>query len=161
MRIALDYGKTGLQVDIPDQNLVGPLAIQPISPLADPVSALSAALARPVASAPLEELARGKRSACVLICDVTRPVPNELLLGEILPALERGGVPHDQTLILIATGLHRPNLGAELENWSGTRSPTATGWRTTTAGNSHSTPIWGSRRAASPPGSTAATCRPS
>lgn len=114
MRIVLDYGKTGLPVDIPDANLVGPLGLRPVAPLPEPEKALAAALANPIGSPPLVELARGKRSACVVICDITRPVPNEFLLRQILPALEQGGIPRDKITILIATGLHRPNLGDEL-----------------------------------------------
>ena len=75
---------------------------------------LAESLAHPIGSAPLLELARGRKSACVLICDITRPVPNEFLLRQILPMLERGGIPWDNILILIATGLHRPNVGDEL-----------------------------------------------
>jgi nickel-dependent lactate racemase len=37
-----------------------------------------------------------------------------LLLGQILPVLEDAGIPRQQILILIATGLHRPNEGDEL-----------------------------------------------
>ena len=83
MRIALDYGKTGLQVDIPDRNLVGPLNMRPVEPLTDPENALRTALEKPIGSAPLAELARGKKSACILICDITRPVPNAFLLPPI------------------------------------------------------------------------------
>jgi lactate racemase len=114
MRITLDYGKTGLDVDVPDRNLVGPLGLRPVEPLADPERVLAVALTQPIGSAPLAELARGRKSACILICDITRPVPNEFLLRQILPALERSGIPRDKILILIATGLHRPNLGDEL-----------------------------------------------
>src|SRR5579863_848536 len=114
MRIALDYGKTGLQVEIPDRNLVGPLGLRPVEPLADPENVLKTALTNPIGSVPLAELARGKKSACILICDITRPVPNEFLLRQILRTLERGGIPREKILILIATGLHRPNLGNEL-----------------------------------------------
>jgi nickel-dependent lactate racemase len=114
MRIALDYGKTGLEVEIPDANLVGPLGLRPVEPLAEPEKVLAAALANPIGSPPLAELARGKRSACVVICDITRPVPNEFLLRQILPTLEQAGIPRDKILVLIATGLHRPNLGDEL-----------------------------------------------
>jgi len=114
MRIALDYGRTGLEVEIPDANLVGPLGLRPVEPLAEPEKVLAAALANPIGSPPLAELARGKRSACVVICDITRPVPNEILLRQILPTLEQGGIPRDKILVLIATGLHRPNLGDEL-----------------------------------------------
>lgn len=114
MRIKLDYGKTGLEVDIPDANLVGPLGLRPVKPLADPEGTLKAALANPIGTPPLVELARGRKSACIAICDITRPVPNEFLLRQILPTLESAGIPRDKILILIATGLHRPNLGDEL-----------------------------------------------
>jgi lactate racemase len=121
MRITLDYGKTGLEVEVPDRNLVGPLSLRPVKSLADPEGALTAALARPIDSAPLGELARGRKSACILICDITRPVPNEFLLRQILPTLESAGIPRDKILILIATGLHRPNLGDELVELVGPR----------------------------------------
>lgn len=114
MRITLDYSRAGLEVEIPDRNLVGPLEIQPVEPLADPAAVLEEKLARPTHSPPLAELARGRRSACILICDITRPVPNELLLDGILRTIEGAGVPRSGILILIATGLHRPNLGDEL-----------------------------------------------
>jgi nickel-dependent lactate racemase len=114
MRITLDYGKSGLEVDVPDRNLVGPLGLRPVEPLANPDGVLAAALANPTGSAPLSQLARGRKSACVLICDITRPVPNEFLLRQILPTLESAGIPREKILILIATGLHRPNVGDEL-----------------------------------------------
>lgn len=114
MRITLDYGKTGLAVEIPDSNLVGPLGLRPVEPLADPERVLAKALAEPIGAPPLCDLARGKKSACILICDITRPVPNEFLLRQILPSLEQAGIGRENILILIATGLHRPNVGAEL-----------------------------------------------
>ncbi|MFH5805112.1 nickel-dependent lactate racemase [Alienimonas sp. DA493] len=114
MKFTLAYGKTGLEAVVPDANLVGPLEIRPAPPLADPRAAVAASLLEPTGCPPLSELARGKRTACVLICDITRPVPNELLLGELLPTLEAAGVPREGITILIATGLHRPNEGEEL-----------------------------------------------
>src|SRR5690606_25120525 len=63
---------------------------------------------------PLAELAKGRKSACVLICDITRPVPNKLILTPLLATLEASGIPRDKITILVATGLHRPNLGDEL-----------------------------------------------
>ncbi len=114
MRIRLDYGRTGLDVNLPDDRLVGPLAIRPAAPLADPDAAVADALRRPIGARPLAEVARGRKNACILICDFTRPVPNRLLLPPILRTLEEQGVPRDDILILVATGLHRPNEGAEL-----------------------------------------------
>jgi len=113
MRVTLDYGKTGLDVEVPD-GIIGPLSIQPAPIVADPDRTLRELLINPIGSPPLAELARGKKSACILICDITRPVPNKVLLPPILETLEAEGMARENILILIATGLHRPNEGAEL-----------------------------------------------
>jgi nickel-dependent lactate racemase len=115
MKITLDYGKTGLDVTLPDERLIAPpLAIRPAAPLADPAATLETALESPIGTRPLAELARGKKTACVVVCDITRPVPNALLLPPILRTIEAAGVPRSGITILVATGLHRPNEGAEL-----------------------------------------------
>ena len=51
----------------------------------------------------------------VLICDITRPVPNKIILPPLLRTLEEQGIARQDILILNATGLHRPNEGGELE----------------------------------------------
>jgi nickel-dependent lactate racemase len=114
MRIHLDYGKSGLDVDLPDDRVVGPLTLRPAPPLADPVTAIEQALASPTGSPPLAEIARGRKNACILICDITRPVPNRLILPPLLRTLEQQGIARKDILVLVATGLHRPNEGEEL-----------------------------------------------
>ncbi len=114
MKVTLDYGRTGLDVTLPDDRTIGPLAIQDAPPLANPESALRNALANPIGANPLAELAKGKKNACILICDITRPVPNQLILPPLLKTLEQAGIPRKEICILNATGLHRPNEGAEL-----------------------------------------------
>lgn len=121
MRFKLEYGKTGLVVDLPAERIVRTLAYKDAPPLADPRATLRECLARPIGAPPLAEIARGRKSACLLICDITRPVPNELILGEILPTIEAAGVPREAITILIATGLHRPNEGEELIELVGER----------------------------------------
>ncbi len=123
MRITLDYGRTGLDVELPDDRVVGLLAIRPTEPLADPAAAVEHVLASPTGTRPLAELAAGRTSACILVCDITRPVPNELLLKPMLRTLEWAGVRRDRITILVATGLHRPNLGAELVEMLGPEIP--------------------------------------
>ena len=114
MRVHLEYGRTGLEAELPDRNVVKCLGYRPAEPLADPAESIRGVLARPTGAAPLAELARGRRSACVVVSDVTRPVPNQVVLPPILDTLEASGIPRDRILILVATGLHRPNLGQEL-----------------------------------------------
>ncbi|HZP83962.1 MAG TPA: nickel-dependent lactate racemase [Chthonomonadaceae bacterium] len=115
MRVRLDYGKTGLEAELPDANLIGVLGLTPAPPLADPIAATETALARPIGTASLARLAAGRRDACIVLCDITRPVPNTTLLPPVLRTLEAAGLPPERITLLIATGTHRPNLGAELD----------------------------------------------
>lgn len=114
MRFKLEYGRTGLEVDLPAERIVRTLKYKDAPPLPDPVGSLAEMLASPIGSPPLAEIARGKKSACIAICDITRPVPNELILKPVLRTLEEAGISRQDITILIATGLHRPNLGDEL-----------------------------------------------
>ena len=76
-------------------------------------------LANPVAADPLEIAAKGAKTACILICDFTRPVPNRLFLRPLIDRLTGAGVPLGGITVLVATGLHRPNLGDELADLVG------------------------------------------
>ncbi len=114
MRVRLEYGRTGLEVELPDDLNVRTLAYKEAAPISDPAAALSEVLARPADAPPLAQLARGRKDACILICDITRPVPNEIILRPLLATLQQAGIPKDRITILIATGLHRPNEGDEL-----------------------------------------------
>jgi nickel-dependent lactate racemase len=119
MRITLDYGRTGMVVDLPEDRLVGPLAIRDAAPLADPQATITRAIEDPIGSRPLADIAKGRRNACILVCDITRPVPNRLILPPMLSTLEDQGIARKDILILVATGLHRPNEGAELDEMLG------------------------------------------
>jgi nickel-dependent lactate racemase len=121
MRVRLEYGRTGLEVELPDEPVVRTLAYKNAPPLADPHGDVRRLLTAPTGSPPLAELARGRKDACIVICDITRPVPNELILTPLLATLESAGIPREKILILVATGLHRPNEGEELVEMVGRR----------------------------------------
>jgi len=119
MRVRLEYGRQGLDVDLPDANVVRTLAYKDAAPLADPAAAVRSVLENPQGAPSLTTLAAGKTSACIVICDITRPVPNRLILEPLLETLEAAGVPRSEILILIATGLHRPSTLAEVKEMVG------------------------------------------
>lgn len=77
------------------------------------------AIEHPVGVASLAELARPANCACIAICDITRPVPNHLFLRAVIETLIDSGVPKDEITVLVATGLHRPCEGDELEELVG------------------------------------------
>ena len=113
LRVTLDYGRTGLAVDLPADRVIGPLSMRDVAPLDNPAAAIAESLLRPIGTPPLAKLARGRRDACIVICDITRPVPNEIILRPMLTTLHDAGIKLENVLILVATGLHRPSTPAE------------------------------------------------
>jgi nickel-dependent lactate racemase len=120
-RIELNYGRGRLPVALPDEVDLRMIRKRQMPVLPDPEGAIREALARPIGAPPLAELARGKKSACILICDITRPVPNGLFLPILLEQLLDAGLAAAAIKIVVATGLHRPNEGEELAEIVGSR----------------------------------------
>jgi len=112
MRARLLCGEKTVGLELPDS--VESLEMEPLKPLPDPTGAVRRALAKPIESPALEVLARGRKNACVVISDITRPVPNKVILPPLLDALVESGLSKHNITLLIATGMHRPNLGEEL-----------------------------------------------
>ncbi len=121
MQVRLDYGRTGVEVQIPDSYKTYVLTFKLAAPLADPEQALLQQLDRPTGTHPLKELAAGKRSACILISDITRPVPNRLILPPVLHVLESAGMEREAITILVGTGLHRACTAEELTEMLGSQ----------------------------------------
>ena len=123
MNIHLAYGKQGLDVEISDRNLAAVLTMRKGHTLAEPEETLGRCLQNPISSPPLSALAAGARTACVVICDITRPLPNEVLLPQILQTLEHNRIGRDSITILVATGLHRSSTREELTMMVGKSIP--------------------------------------
>jgi nickel-dependent lactate racemase len=116
VRIRLDYGTDGLEVDLPDERVT---VIEPIARPAvpDPRATLLRAIRSPLDRAPLRDLVRTGQRVAISVCDITRAQPRiEMLqaLFEEMPHVR----PQDVT-ILIATGTHRGNSDQEIERMLG------------------------------------------
>lgn len=109
MRVELAFGKTGLNVDMPNGRDFQILEPRWATPLENPSLEIERAVAGVAA------LARGKRTAAISVCDITRPAPNKLTLPPLLRQLEAAGIERDCITILIATGLHRPAPKSEID----------------------------------------------
>lgn len=112
--VDIAYGRSSLHVQLPRH--ITPVMIRKIalSKLQNQHDAVRLALEQPVSTQPLSQLAKGKASACILICDITRPVPNKLFLRPMIETLIKAGMASENIKIVVATGLHRPNEGDEL-----------------------------------------------
>jgi len=114
MQIELAFGKTGLPANLPQGVNYQFLEARSATALPDGLAALEAAMDSPIGTAPLVELARGKKTAAISVCDITRPAPNRLVLPPLLARLEQGGITRENVTVLIATGLHRPATEDEI-----------------------------------------------
>jgi nickel-dependent lactate racemase len=108
------YGRDGLALNLPDDWEITVIKKKPMPVASDSRNAVVQAFQQPVGCAKLMDEARGKQHACIVICDITRPVPNGLILPVLIQQLIEAGMDADQIQILVATGLHRPNQGDEL-----------------------------------------------
>jgi nickel-dependent lactate racemase len=113
MKTSLLFGESRISLALPDSAML--LEMKKMEALPDPNAAVQAALEKPLESLPLRDIAKGRKNACVVISDITRPVPNQIILPPLLETLQESGIKKDGITILIANGMHRPNTGDELE----------------------------------------------
>lgn len=105
MKVHLPYGESTIEADVPDDATV--LTPAPVAALDDPGAAVRRALDAPLGRRPLREMVRPGQRAAIVVSDVTRPVPNQVILPPILETLEAGGVARGDITIVVGTGLHR------------------------------------------------------
>ena len=119
MKIDLNFGRGTIPLNVDDawDHIIVRKRTMPVEK--EPKSAIQRALENPVNTPPLSNKAKSCSNACILICDITRPVPNQLILPKIVSILLQSGIPRENIEILIATGLHRPNEGEELRQLIG------------------------------------------
>ena len=112
--LKLAFGRNGSEIELPDGFEYVVLDAKSAPALPDSAGEIGNALEDPIGSLPLRDLACGKRSAAISVCDITRPAPNRIVLPPVLGHLEGAGIERSEITILIATGLHRPATAAEI-----------------------------------------------
>lgn len=113
MKVQLPFGERLIDASVPDDATV--LVPERTPPLADPAASVREALASPIGAPPLASIARPGQKAAIAVSDITRPVPNGLLLPPMLQTLEAAGVRREDITIVIGTGLHRASRPDERE----------------------------------------------
>jgi nickel-dependent lactate racemase len=114
-KVHFEFGKSGIQLNVPGGLDYMMVESRSAKPMEDPMVALEHALDHPIGCLPLRELASGKKTAAISVCDITRPVPNSTTLPPLLRRLHEAGIPVEGISILIATGLHRAATDAEIQ----------------------------------------------
>ncbi|MDH5201154.1 MAG: nickel-dependent lactate racemase [Candidatus Bathyarchaeota archaeon] len=112
--IRLPYGEGHINAMIPERYLKFMVEPREMRPLPEPESEIDRALAEPIGSPGLHELAEESSSPCILVSDSTRPTPSGIIASRAVDVLNEVGVKDEEMRIVVATGLHRPCTEEEL-----------------------------------------------
>ena len=115
MKVKLSYGKNGLMVNLPDYTKV--IEPQFLPALPDQHGALKDAIRNPISTQPLRQSVVLGQKIGISVCDITRPIPTNVILPVLLAELEH--IPDEDITIFIATGTHRSNDKSELDSMLG------------------------------------------
>ena len=112
---SLPFGKEKIKFELPEEQVAGVLVSHAHEYKAPKSEAelVADALANPIGSPKLSELAKGKKNCVIISSDHTRPVPSHIIMPQLLAELRKGNPDIDIT-ILIATGMHRATTKEEL-----------------------------------------------
>ncbi|MDR2588880.1 MAG: nickel-dependent lactate racemase, partial [Spirochaetales bacterium] len=114
MKIKLAYGKTGLDINLPDSACVKVIEPEFVPACANQKEAVAASLRKTVGTPPLAEMVKKTDTVAVVFSDITRPTPNHIIIPAILEELQAAGVPRDNITLFNSTGTHRLNTEEEI-----------------------------------------------
>lgn len=112
----LKYGKKEVRLPIQDKNIIKILNLEKQEVLLNPENKLRELLKNPIGSPSLKDLIIQKKAKKILIIvnDITRPTPYEIILPPLLDELHQIGIKKENIIFIIATGIHRSNSPEEI-----------------------------------------------
>ncbi len=115
MRHELAYGKGKLAFSFPEG--VTPTVIVPNDKpgLADPLGAAREAVKNPAGTPALVAMLRERapKRVVIVVNDVTRPTPYNVMFPPLLEAFKEAGIKDEQVTLLVATGIHDVHTDAQ------------------------------------------------
>ncbi len=107
-------GKRLISLQIPDHVPVQYVESKKMKPVPDSKRAVEEALGRPIGSPRLRELVKPGQRVALVVTDITRKLPEEIIVPLLVKELEAGGIKKKDMTAVVATGTHRPNTPEEL-----------------------------------------------
>jgi len=115
--VRIPLGRGSIEASVP--NLLAVMRPESIPGVSDPASCVGAALTDPIGCKPLAEMSRGHKDAVIVVNDITRPYPGQLLVLSIAKELARAGITDDRIPLVVAYGNHRRNTPSEIHGMFG------------------------------------------
>ena len=114
MNITLNFGKDKQTINIPSKNILQILTPNEYETGLINEAEIERALDNPIESLPIGELFCAEDTVAIITSDITRPVPNKLILPLLLRRLLLAGVKAENITIVFALGSHRNHTDAEM-----------------------------------------------
>ncbi len=114
-KVVFPYGKEKLEYDFSEENFNGTLvsSLHEYKAKDSAIELVRKAMAEPIGSPRLSELAKDKKNIVIIASDHTRPVPSKVIIPPMLEEI-RSVNPDAEITLLIATGCHRETTREEL-----------------------------------------------
>ncbi|PIU28112.1 MAG: transcriptional regulator [Candidatus Hydromicrobium americanum] len=113
MRVEIPFRKEKVELNIPDKNILDIISGENISPGLNEDKIIIQALENPVKSRKLSEMARGRKSACIIASDITRPCPSYKFLPRLVEELNKGDIENKNIKVVLGIGIHRKHTEDE------------------------------------------------
>ena len=114
MNISIPYGKKQVTVSIHEKNLLGVLHPKRSHSKKPESRVIKEAILNPMGCCRLKDLVSPKETVAIVVPDLTRRCPRELILPILLDELKKGGIKDRDITIFMAIGMHRPLTKAEI-----------------------------------------------
>jgi nickel-dependent lactate racemase len=111
---AVPNGNRMIELRLPNGVEVAVVQNKPMPILPDAERAIRDAILHPVGSKRVAGMVRPGQKAAVIVTDVTRKLPEEIILPLLLEELQAGGIQPGDITFVVATGTHRPNTEEEM-----------------------------------------------
>ena len=115
MRCQIPCGKRSIAIQIPDHVPVQWVESRKMTPVPNVTRAVEEALNRPIGTPRLRDLVKPNQTVALVVTDITRRLPEEIILPLLLRELEAGGIRKQDITAVVATGTHRANTPEELK----------------------------------------------
>src|SRR3989338_7828911 len=114
MNISIPYGKKQVTVSIHEKNLLGVLHPKRSHSKKPESRVIKEAILNPMGCCRLKDLVSPRETVAIVVPDLTRRCPRELILPILLDELKKGGIKDRDITIFMAIGMHRPLTKAEI-----------------------------------------------
>ena len=122
MKLTFGFGTGVQEVIVPDENLLGVLTANQVSPGLTGEAEVLRALREPIGSEPLGQIVKPGEKIAIVTSDITRPMPTYKVMPALLDELYAAGVSKEDITLVFALGSHRKHTVEEQKKLAGERA---------------------------------------